>query len=152
MQICTWIVSSKQIWINIILCLCFADLQFRSFRTLKFAVAGYSGVTIFAGEIFADIRSESVYHNSIRQLQRSKTCWTWFSAAYLAILAFWVSVMVLSYWSLFINPMAADPLCSAAATRVVLSTLLSVQPSPLMEEQSSLNLARCRTWVLSKVE
>ena len=35
-----------------------------------------SGVEIFAGEIFADIRSESVYHNSIRQLQRCKTCWT----------------------------------------------------------------------------
>ena len=27
-----------------------------------------SGVEIFTGEIFADIQSESVYHNSIRQL------------------------------------------------------------------------------------
>ena len=35
-------------------------------------VAGYSGVEIFAGEIFADIQSEPVYHNSIRQLQRCK--------------------------------------------------------------------------------
>ena len=42
----------------------------------KFAVAGYSGVEIFAGEIFADIQSEPVYHNSIRQLQKCKTCWT----------------------------------------------------------------------------
>ena len=33
--------------------------NFRVFRVFKFAVAGYSGV-----EIFADIRSESVYHNS----------------------------------------------------------------------------------------
>ena len=38
--------------------------NFRVFRIFKFAVAGYSGVEIFAGEIFADIRSESVYHNS----------------------------------------------------------------------------------------
>ena len=50
--------------------------NFRVFPFFKFAVAGYSGVEIFAGEIFADIRSESVYHNSIRQLQRCKTCWT----------------------------------------------------------------------------
>ena len=42
--------------------------KFRVFRVFKFAVAGYSGA-----EIFADIRSESVYHNSIRQLQRCKT-------------------------------------------------------------------------------
>ena len=49
--------------------------NFRVFRVFKFAVAGYSGVEIFAGEIFADIRSESVYHYSIRQLQRCKTCW-----------------------------------------------------------------------------
>ena len=35
-----------------------------------------SGVEIFAGEIVADIRSESIYHNSIRQLQRCETCWT----------------------------------------------------------------------------
>ena len=47
--------------------------KFRVFRVFKFAVAGYSGAEIFAGEIFADIRSESVYHNSIRQLQRCKT-------------------------------------------------------------------------------
>ena len=46
------------------------------FCVFKFTVAGYSGVEIFAGEIFADIRSESVYHNSIRQLQRCKTCCT----------------------------------------------------------------------------
>ena len=38
--------------------------NFRVFRVFKFAVAGYNGVEIFAGEIFADIRSESVYHNS----------------------------------------------------------------------------------------
>ena len=36
-----------------------------NFRVFKFAVAGYSGV-----EIFTDIRSESVYRNSIRRLQR----------------------------------------------------------------------------------
>ena len=47
--------------------------KFRVFCIFKFAVAGYSGAEIFAGEIFADIRSESVYHNSIRQLQRCKT-------------------------------------------------------------------------------
>ena len=47
-----------------------------NFRVFKFADAGYSGVEIFAGEIFADIRSESVYHNSIRQVQRCKTRWT----------------------------------------------------------------------------
>ena len=46
------------------------------FRVFKFAVARYSGAEIFAGEIIADIRSESVYHNSIRQLQRCKTCWS----------------------------------------------------------------------------
>ena len=50
--------------------------NFRVFRVFKFAVAGCSGVEIFAGEIFADIRIESVYHNSIRQLQRCKTCCT----------------------------------------------------------------------------
>ena len=47
--------------------------RFCKFHVFKFAVAGYSGAEIFAGEIFADIRSESVYHNSIRQLQRCKT-------------------------------------------------------------------------------
>ena len=47
-----------------------------NFRVFKFADAGYSGVEIFAGEIFVDIQSESVYHNSIRQLQRCKTRWT----------------------------------------------------------------------------
>ena len=36
---------------------------------LKFVVAGCSGVEIFAGEIFADIRIESIYHNSIQQVQ-----------------------------------------------------------------------------------
>ena len=50
--------------------------NFRIFRVFKFAVAGCSGVEIFAGEIFADIQSEPVYHNSIRQLQKCKTCWT----------------------------------------------------------------------------
>ena len=50
--------------------------NFRVFCVYKFTVAGCSGVEIFAGEIFADIRSKSVYHNSIRQLQRCKTCWT----------------------------------------------------------------------------
>ena len=44
--------------------------NFRIFCVFKFAVAGYSGVEIFAGEMFADIRNESVYHNSIQQLQR----------------------------------------------------------------------------------
>ena len=29
--------------------------NFRSFRVFKFAGAGYSGVEIFAGEIFADV-------------------------------------------------------------------------------------------------
>ena len=42
--------------------------NFHVFRIFKFAVAGYIGVEIFAGETFADIRSESVYHNSMRQL------------------------------------------------------------------------------------
>ena len=46
------------------------------FRVFKFAVAGLCGVEIFAGEIFADIRIESVCHNSIRQLQKCKTCCT----------------------------------------------------------------------------
>ena len=46
----------------------FAAFIFRRFAI--FAVAGYSGVEIFVGEIFTDIRSESVYYNSIRQLQR----------------------------------------------------------------------------------
>ena len=50
--------------------------NFCGFHVFKFADAGYSGVEIFAGEIFADIRSESVYHNSIRQVQRCKTRWT----------------------------------------------------------------------------
>ena len=50
--------------------------NFRVFRVFKFAVAGYSGVEIFAGEIFADVRSKSVYHSSIRQLQRCTTCRT----------------------------------------------------------------------------
>ena len=50
--------------------------KFRVFRVFKFAVARYSSVEIFAGKIFADIRSESVYHNSIRQPQKCKTCWT----------------------------------------------------------------------------
>ena len=69
---------------------------------------------------YSRIYGVSLY--SIWQLQRCKTCWTLFSAAYLAILAFWVTVMVLSYCSLFIYPMATNPLCSAAATHVVLST------------------------------
>ena len=45
--------------------------NFRVFRVFKFAVAGCSGV-----EIFADMRIESVCHNSIRQLQKCKTCCT----------------------------------------------------------------------------
>ena len=46
--------------------------NFRVFRVFKFVVAGYSGV-----EIFANIRSESVYHNSIWQLQKGcVTCLT----------------------------------------------------------------------------
>ena len=45
--------------------------NFCVFRVFKFVVAGYSGV-----EIFADVQSESVYHNSIRYLRRCKTCWT----------------------------------------------------------------------------
>ena len=45
--------------------------NFCIFCVFKFVFAGCSGV-----EIFVDIRSESVYHNSIRQLQRCKTCWT----------------------------------------------------------------------------
>ena len=66
------------------LCTCFpTDYRMRSnfpgvyisricnFRVLKFALAECSGV-----EIFADIRIESVYRNSIRQLQRCKTCCT----------------------------------------------------------------------------
>ena len=48
--------------------------NFQFVYVFKFAVAGCSGVEIFASEIFADIRIESVYHNSIRQLQRCKTC------------------------------------------------------------------------------
>ena len=59
--------------------LIFAGLYFADlcvFRVFKFAVARCSGVEIFAGEIFADIRSESIYHNSIRQMQRCKTCCT----------------------------------------------------------------------------
>ena len=56
--------------------------NFRVFRVFKFAVAGYSGV-----EIFADIRSESVYHNSIRQLQRCKISWT----------RCWIRLMMLPY-------------------------------------------------------
>ena len=43
--------------------------NFRIFRIFKFAVAGYSGVEIFACEIFADIQSESVYLNSIAEVQ-----------------------------------------------------------------------------------
>ena len=51
-------------------------LRICNFCVFKFAAAGCSGVEIFAGEIFADIQSEPVYHNSIRQLQKCKTCWT----------------------------------------------------------------------------
>ena len=42
----------------------------RGFCVLKFAVARYSGVEIFACKILADIWSESVHHNSGRQPQR----------------------------------------------------------------------------------
>ena len=38
-------------------------LNFRVFHVFKFAVTGCSGVEIFAGKIFTDVRSESVYHN-----------------------------------------------------------------------------------------
>ena len=61
--------------------------NFRVFRVFKFAVAGYNGVEIFAGEIFADIQREPVYQNSIRQLQKCKTCWTR-----------WLRLKMLSYW------------------------------------------------------
>ena len=65
--------SPKAIAIVYTVCaLIFAGFIFRGFaiffcvfRVLKFAVAGCSGV-----EIFADIQIESVYHNSIQQLQR----------------------------------------------------------------------------------
>ena len=50
--------------------------NFCVFCVFKFVVAVCNGVEIFAGEIFADIRSEPVYHNSIQQLQRCITCWT----------------------------------------------------------------------------
>ena len=56
--------------------------NFCIFRDFKFAVAGYNGV-----EIFADIQSESVYHNSKRYPQRCKTCWT-----------FWIRLKMSSYW------------------------------------------------------
>ena len=58
--------------------------NFRVFCIFTFAVAGYSGVKIFAGEMFADIRSESVYRNSIRQLQRiclKMSCIEWRAAS-----------------------------------------------------------------------
>ena len=58
-----------------------------NFRIFKFAVAGYSGVEIFAGELFADIQIESVFHNSKRQLQRCKTCCT----------RCWIRLKMLSY-------------------------------------------------------
>ena len=45
--------------------------NFRGFRIFTFVVARYSGV-----EIFVDIQSEFLYHNSIQQLQRFKICWT----------------------------------------------------------------------------
>ena len=48
-------------------------LRICKFHVFKFAVAGYSGAEIFEGEIFTDIQSEYIYHNSIRQLQRCKT-------------------------------------------------------------------------------
>ena len=91
----------------------------RVFRVFKFTVAGYSGVEIFAGEISVDIRSESAYHNSIRQLQRCKTCWTRFSAAYLGFLGLCDGLVILAPD----DPMATDPLCSAVAMRVVLLLL-----------------------------
>ena len=50
--------------------------NFHVFCIFKFAIAGCSGVEIFTGEIFANIKVESVYRNSIRQLQRCKTCCT----------------------------------------------------------------------------
>ena len=46
--------------------LTFAGFIFREFAIFAFfAFAGCSGVEIFAGEIFADIRIESVCHDSI---------------------------------------------------------------------------------------
>ena len=51
-------------------------LRICNFLLFKFVVAGCSGVEMFTGEIFADIQSDYVYHNSIRQLQRCKTCCT----------------------------------------------------------------------------
>ena len=50
----------------------FIFLGFAIFAFLEFTNAGYSGVEIFMGEIFANIRSESVYYNSIQELQRCK--------------------------------------------------------------------------------
>ena len=47
--------------------------NFRVFRVFKFAVAGCSGVEIFAGEIFADIQSEPVYHNTVNILKIRKS-------------------------------------------------------------------------------
>ena len=128
--------------------------KFRGFRVFKFADAGYSGVEIFTGEMFADVFRHvvlvpvgvpqalfpRVYHpfsfsagqvSAIRLLPpshcallHSKLCFVLkrrkaaampFLAAYLAILAFWVSVMVLSYWPLFIDPMATDTLCNSCS-------------------------------------
>ena len=62
--------------------------NFCGFCVFKFAVTGYSGVEIFAGGIFVDIQSDSVYHNSIQQLQRCKTCWT----------RCWIGLKMSSYW------------------------------------------------------
>ena len=53
----------------------FGEVYISHFSRFKFVVAGYSGVEIFAGEISTDIQTESVYHNSIWQLQRCKMCW-----------------------------------------------------------------------------
>ena len=68
---------------NTVCALFFAEFIFRGFAISaffailnSFAVAGYRSVEIFTGEIFADIQSEPIYQNSIRQLQRCKTCWT----------------------------------------------------------------------------
>ena len=97
--------------------------NFRGFPVFKFTVAGYSGLE------FSQVKYLQVYRVSPYTIiiygscRRAKLAGLDFQLhIYMAILSFWVSVIVLSYWPLFINPMATDLLCSAAATRVVLST------------------------------
>ena len=104
--------------------------NFRIFLVFKFAGAGYSSVEIFACEIFTDIHQVFARY-----------------AIFSGDLGILGLFMVLSYWCIFIDPMATDPLCTAATMLILLSA--SFHTAFTIERKNNFStLEQCHIWVL----